>query len=89
MPAPPPPSVPTPPLAPPKPPLPALPPERPSPPAARERDGGGYPGLVVLVFVILAALLVGAIVLIAVLVANGAWPLPTADALVPAVAPFL
>jgi hypothetical protein len=44
---------------------------------------------VVLVFVILAALLVGAIVLIAVLVANGAWPLPTADALVPTVAPLL
>ncbi|KJL22820.1 hypothetical protein RL72_02212 [Microbacterium azadirachtae] len=40
-------------------------------------------------FVILAALLVGAIVLIAVLVANGAWPLSAADALIPAVAPLL
>ncbi|MFD6700258.1 MULTISPECIES: hypothetical protein [unclassified Microbacterium] len=70
-------------------PLPALPPERPGPPlSAPEAGRGGYPGLVALVFLILVVLLVGAVVLIAVLIANAAWPFPVAAALTAVLPPL-
>ena len=71
------------------PPLPALPPERPAPPLAPEGGGGNYPLLVGLVFLFLVVLLVGAIVLIAVLIGNAAWPFPIAAAALPAVLPLV